>query len=140
MRIGQIFRVRFQGWNRLSVQRYAQVSKAHKNIKLAFAINGDRFAIAEIQLTDGYTILHAYDRLANLEQINKNRGVVLREGNKVPFSHFFPHRAFAAFAAIWERLRGPRAAARAVPPLRPPRRPRATACGFLDGSIGSGWL
>src|ERR1035437_3576488 len=48
----------------------------------------------------------------------------------------FPHRAFAAFAAIWERLRGLRASALAVPPFRPPSRPSATAWGFLAGSTG----
>src|ERR1035441_7209326 len=54
-----------------------------------------------------------------------------------PFAHdFFPHRAFAAFAAIWERLRGLRASALAVPPFRPPSRPSATAWGFLAGSTG----
>ena len=46
------------------------------------------------------------------------------------------HRAFAAFAAIWDRLRGPSAAALAAPPFKPPRRPKATACGFFDGSTG----
>src|ERR1035441_2401688 len=50
--------------------------------------------------------------------------------------YFFPHRAFAAFAAIWERLRGPRAAAPATPPFSPPSRPRATAWGFLGSSAG----
>jgi ferric-dicitrate binding protein FerR (iron transport regulator) len=48
----------------------------------------------------------------------------------------FLHRAFAALAAIWERFLGASLAALAAPPLRPPRRPRATACGFLVGSIG----
>jgi hypothetical protein len=51
---------------------------------------------------------------------------------------FFPHRALAAFAAIWDRLRGLKASALAAPPFRPPRRPRATAWGFLDGSIAFG--
>lgn len=53
---------------------------------------------------------------------------------------FFVHRAFAAFAAIWERFLGPNAAALAVPPLSPPRRPNATAWRFLDGSMGFGCL
>jgi hypothetical protein len=44
---------------------------------------------------------------------------------------FFSHRALAAFAAICERFFGPSAAARAMPPFSPPRRPRATAAGFL---------
>src|SRR5439155_16170526 len=51
-------------------------------------------------------------------------------------SQRFPHRARAAFAAICDRLRGPSAAALAAPPFRPPKRPRATAWGFLDGSTG----
>src|ERR1035437_7499407 len=46
------------------------------------------------------------------------------------------HRAFAALAAIWDRLRGLRASALAAPPLSPPRRPRATAWGFLAGFAG----
>jgi hypothetical protein len=50
--------------------------------------------------------------------------------------YFFPHRAFAALAAIWERLRGPSFAALAAPPFNPPIRPKATAWGFLDGSTG----
>src|SRR6266571_7020136 len=45
------------------------------------------------------------------------------------FQGFLPHRLFAALAAIWERFFGDRAAARAAPPLSPPRRPRATAAG-----------
>ena len=49
---------------------------------------------------------------------------------------FFPHRAFAAFAAIRERVRLGSFLALAMPPLRPPSRPSATACGFLDGSAG----
>lgn len=60
-----------------------------------------------------------------------------------PMRYFFPHRTFAAFAAIWERLRGPRAAALAAPPFRPPKRPRATAAGFLTftagGSVFGAW-
>src|SRR5207253_1309635 len=47
---------------------------------------------------------------------------------------FFPHRAFAAFAAIWDRFRLLRDAALAAPPFSPPRRPKATAWGFLLGS------
>jgi hypothetical protein len=54
-------------------------------------------------------------------------------------AHLLPHRAFAAFAAIWERLRGVRDSALATPPLSPPGRPSATAWGFLLGSaMGSG--
>lgn len=49
---------------------------------------------------------------------------------------FLSHRALAAFAAIADRLRGPSAAARAIPPFNPPRRPSATAWGFLLGSTG----
>lgn len=48
----------------------------------------------------------------------------------------FFHRALAALAAIWDRFRGLSMAALAAPPLRPPRRPRATAWGFLVGSTG----
>jgi len=48
----------------------------------------------------------------------------------------FFHRAFAAFAAIWERFFGPNLAALASPPRRPPSLPSATACGFLAGSTG----
>jgi len=51
-------------------------------------------------------------------------------------AYFFFHRALAAFADIWERLRALNLAARALPPLSPPRRPRATAAGFLDFSGG----
>jgi hypothetical protein len=51
---------------------------------------------------------------------------------------FLPHRAFAAFAAIWDRFLGVRAAALDIPPLRPPNRPKATAWGFLAGSGASG--
>jgi len=51
------------------------------------------------------------------------------------FSAFFlPQRAAAALLAIFLRLLGDRASALAFPPLRPPRRPRATAAGFLPAS------
>lgn len=50
--------------------------------------------------------------------------------------YFFPHRFAAAFAAICDRFFGDSAAARAAPPFSPPRRPRATACGFFVGSTG----
>jgi hypothetical protein len=55
---------------------------------------------------------------------------------------FFPQRALAALDAIADRFRGPRAAALAAPPFSPPRRPKATAWGFLEGSkaFGSSWL
>ena len=46
-----------------------------------------------------------------------------------------PQRARAAALAMARRRLGLRAAARAGPPLRPPRRPRAAACGF--GSCAS---
>lgn len=49
---------------------------------------------------------------------------------------FLPQRAFAAFAAICERLRGLRLAALAAPPFNPPSRPNATAAGFLGFSSG----
>src|SRR5580698_6241275 len=54
------------------------------------------------------------------------------------FGHgFLPQRFLAALAAIWERFFGLNAAARAAPPLSPPRRPNATAAGFLafGGSV-----
>jgi len=47
---------------------------------------------------------------------------------------FLPHLAFAALAAIWDRLRGLSFAALAGPPFSPPSRPRATAWGFLGTS------
>jgi hypothetical protein len=50
----------------------------------------------------------------------------------------YPHRAFAAFAAIRERLCGLNVAALAGPPFNPPSRPRATALGFLDWATGFG--
>jgi hypothetical protein len=53
---------------------------------------------------------------------------------------FLLQRALAALAAIWDRLRAGSLAALAVPPLRPPRRPKATAWGFLDGSTSFGAL
>src|SRR5258708_611173 len=49
------------------------------------------------------------------------------------------HRARAAFLAIWDRFRALRDFALALPPLRPPRRPRATAGGFCWGSGGASW-
>ena len=48
-----------------------------------------------------------------------------------------PHRALAAFAAIRERLRRLSFLALAWPPFRPPKRPSATAAGFLVDSDGS---
>lgn len=53
---------------------------------------------------------------------------------------FFLHRALAALAAIWERLRALSLAARAWPPLSPPRRPRETAAGFLGASAGGSYF
>jgi len=47
------------------------------------------------------------------------------------------HRALAALTAIWDRFRRLSFLALAWPPLSPPRRPKATACGFLGCS--SGW-
>jgi hypothetical protein len=59
-----------------------------------------------------------------------------------PFLYRLPHRALAALAAIWDRLRGDSAAALASPPFKPPNRPSATALGFLVGSrgFGCGWV
>jgi len=42
-----------------------------------------------------------------------------------------PHRAWAAFWAIAFLFLAESFSARALPPLRPPNRPRATAAGFL---------
>jgi hypothetical protein len=64
---------------------------------------------------------------------------ILKRGILAISFYFFPHRALAALAAIWDRLRGDSAAALASPPFRPPRRPSATAWGFLAGSIGFAW-
>jgi hypothetical protein len=47
-----------------------------------------------------------------------------------------PQRALAAFLAIAFRLAEVSLAARALPPFKPPRRPSATAAGFLSGSTG----
>lgn len=49
----------------------------------------------------------------------------------------FFHRALAAFLAIRFRLDADKLAALAGPPFRPPRRPRATAAGFLCWTWGS---
>jgi len=46
------------------------------------------------------------------------------------------HRASAAFLAISRRRSGVRLAARAGPPLAPPRRPSAAAWGFFSGRLG----
>jgi hypothetical protein len=48
-------------------------------------------------------------------------------------------RAAAAHFAIWRRRRGLNAFARARPPLMPPSRPKATACGFFV-VIGRIWM
>src|SRR5579864_3898104 len=49
------------------------------------------------------------------------------------FSAFLlPQRATAALRAIFLRFSGDRASARAFPPRRPPKRPNATAAGFLS--------
>jgi len=46
---------------------------------------------------------------------------------------YLPHRALAAAAAMRWRSAGVMLAARALPPLRPPKRPSATAAGFFSG-------
>lgn len=51
--------------------------------------------------------------------------------------YFFSQRLAAALAAICERFLGLSAAARAMPPLSPPRRPSATAAGFLGFTSGA---
>jgi hypothetical protein len=53
------------------------------------------------------------------------------------FFRFFPHRAAAAFFAASRNFLLPSFLARAGPPFLPPKRPRATAAGFLPAS-GSG--
>ena len=69
-------------------------------------------------------------------------GVTYREGsgNQVGDLLFSPSSLQAALAAIWERLRGDSAAALAAPPLSPPRRPSATAAGFLAFTTGGSVL
>lgn len=54
------------------------------------------------------------------------------------FSFLLAHRACAAFFAISFRLFGESFSALALPPCKPPKRPRATAAGFfsLSGSFG----
>ena len=47
------------------------------------------------------------------------------------------HRAWAALRASFRRSSGDRVPMRALPPLRPPLRPRATAAGFLPGKLSS---
>jgi hypothetical protein len=58
----------------------------------------------------------------------------------VPY-RFFLHRAIAAFLAMVDLRFGDRRAALALPPLRPPNLPRATAAGFFSrgfsGSVAS---
>ena len=53
------------------------------------------------------------------------------------YSGFDFQRAAAAFFAMADRLAGLSAAARAFPPFRPPRRPRATAAGFFRWGRGT---
>src|SRR5438445_9171284 len=48
------------------------------------------------------------------------------------------HLADAAFFAMADRFFLDSDAARALPPFRPPRRPRATAAGFFSGSAAFG--
>lgn len=52
--------------------------------------------------------------------------------------HGYRQRALAAFFAISLRRAGESASARALPPLRPPRRPRLTAAGSFSRSGFSG--
>jgi hypothetical protein len=51
--------------------------------------------------------------------------------------NYFSQRLSAAFLAISFRLRAVREAARAFPPLAPPRRPSITAAGFLPSLVDS---
>ncbi len=58
-------------------------------------------------------------------------------GSRVHRRYFLPHLALAALLPISLKRFLDRDFARAGPPLRPPKRPRATACGFFAGSAGS---
>lgn len=58
----------------------------------------------------------------------------------LPYLLRFPHLALAAFFAIAARLEGLRLAALALPPFKPPRRPNATAAGFLAGVSSAAWV
>ncbi len=48
----------------------------------------------------------------------------------------FDHLDFAAFLAIWLRFLGDSLSALTLPPFSPPRRPKATAAGFLLWGFG----
>ena len=52
-------------------------------------------------------------------------------------AYFFAHLVLAALRAIAARLEAVRDLALAAPPLRPPKRPSATAAGFLPFSEGA---
>src|SRR5713101_6934385 len=87
---------------------------------IGFAEPHDDFPVAVHQ---DFSSLAEIDVLRSRQRLNLE---------KLVGTHFFPHRALAAFAEIWERFLGLSFAALAAPPLSPPRRPSATAWGFLD--------
>ena len=49
---------------------------------------------------------------------------------------YFPHLFSAAFFAISDRLSGVSFVARALPPFKPPNRPKLTAAGFFSCLFG----
>src|SRR5208282_671690 len=65
----------------------------------------------------------------------------LQQPHYLPFFvsfRYFRQRAFTALRAIAERLAFDSFVFRAIPPFSPPKRPSATAAGFLTGASGSG--
>jgi hypothetical protein len=63
-----------------------------------------------------------------------SKSLKLKQTREVRFGvrYFFPPQRFKApFRAISRRCSGVNLAARALPPLRPPKRPKATAAGFF---------
>jgi hypothetical protein len=123
----------------LAMQFYCTITDSGKQEGCARSIdfNFERFAEPDTAMTGTDLIDHS--DLVHIQVVRLGSVHILREhSNEVAAGFgthdFFSHLAFAAFAAIWERFRGPRAAALARPPFRPPRRPKATAWGFLKGS------
>src|ERR1039457_6823241 len=75
----------------------------------------------ELGVTDGFDGLRHYER-GRFRRAAQTPFLGATEGGR--------------WRAIAELFFGPSAAARALPPFSPPRRPSATAWGFLDGSTG----